>query len=328
MNHRYPFPVEGYPVEGYGGTWAAEPEKTIPWTYDGYDTPNNIDYSTPAQNEPGPWAINSDMAMVDLSHPWGNDQPTWPAGAQPYMNPVQYMSKFNRRTQLAYGMPEHVSTHYDAPSHVCQESPFVHEVPLEKFMAPAVIWSVPCTPMQTITPEMLEEANKRCPMKPGDYTIIVTGWHRLYSDSDRYFLWSPGLSEAAGEWLVAHGSAGFGIDCQALDHPLASYMAENGPGPLVPRVIEAYKIFYPGHDPKVDHPNWEPVHEVFLKRNIPAWENIGGDVDKILDKRCVISAFPTRWYMGDGSKVRVVAFIDKKEINPDVPDRTYNYGTY
>lgn len=328
MQHRYPFPVEGYPVEGYGNTWAVEPEKTIPWTYDGYDTPNNIDYSTPEDNLPGAWSIASDMEMIDLSHPWGNDQPTWPAGEQPWTTPVQYMSKFNRRTQMMHNFCQHVSTHYDAPSHVCQESPFVHEVPIEKFIAPAVVWSVPCTPMQTITVEMLQEADKRQPIQKGDYALIVTGWHRLYSDSDRYFLWSPGLNEAAAEWLVSKGAAGFAIDCQALDHPLASYMAENGPGPLVPRVIEAYKVFYPGHDPKKDHPNWEPVHEVFLKRNIPAFENLGGDVDKILDKRCVVCAFPSRWYMGDGSIVRMIAFVDKKDVNHNVPDRTYNYGTY
>lgn len=326
--HRYPFPVEGYPAEGYAGTWATKPDHEIPTSNDTYDTPNNIDYSTPAKNLPGKWAINSDMVMVDLSHPWGNDQPTWPTGEQPWTTPVQYMSKFNRRTQLMHNFCQHVSTHYDAPSHVVQESPFVDEVPIEKFIAPAVIWSVPCTPMQTITPEMLEEADKRVPMKQGDFTMIITGWHRLYSDSDRYFLWSPGLSEAAGEWLVAHGSAGFGIDCQALDHPCASYMGPHGPGPLVPRVMDAYQMFFPGRDPKKDHPNWEPVHEVFLKRNIPAWENVGGDVDKVLDKRCAVCAFPSRWHMGDGSIVRMIAFIDKNQINKDVPTRTYKYGTY
>jgi hypothetical protein len=53
-----------------------------------------------------------------------------------------------------------------------------------------------------------------------------------------------------------------------------------------------------------------------------------GDVDKVLMKRCVICSFPSRWCMGDGSKVRMVAFIDKNEINKDVPDRVYKYGTY
>jgi bifunctional N-acetylglucosamine-1-phosphate-uridyltransferase/glucosamine-1-phosphate-acetyltransferase GlmU-like protein len=45
-----------------------------------------------------------------------------------------------------------------------------------------------------------------------------------------------------------------------------------------------------------------------------------------IGKRCKISGFPIRWYMGDGSIVRMVAFIDEKDLN-DVPTRVYKYGT-
>lgn len=300
----------------------------LPYDSKTYTTPDFGElYKTPEKNEPGEWSINSKMKMVDLSHPWGNDQPTWPAGEQPYVKPAQYMAKYNRRTQLAYGMPEHVSTQYDAPSHVCQESPFVHEVPLEKFIAPAVVWDIPCKPMEMISLERVKEAQEKLPMKPGDYCIIVTGWHRLYSDSDRYFLWSPGLSREAALYIRDElGASGFGIDTQALDHPLCTYMGNHGPGPLVPRVLEYAKQF--GVDVNDEaYSYWEPVHEVFLSKNLPGYEDVGGDVDKVLGKRCVICAFPSRWYMGDGSKVRMVAFIDEEEMN-DVPDRVYKYGTY
>ena len=64
-----------------------------------------------------------------------------------------------------------------------------------------------------------------------------------------------------------------------------------------------------------------------LHNNLPGYEDVGGDVDKVLGKRCVICAFPSRWYMGDGSKVRMVAVINKEDMN-DVPDRVYKYGTY
>jgi kynurenine formamidase len=295
-----------------------------------YTTPDmgNL-YETPAQNEMGEWAINSNMVMVDCSHPWGNDQPTWPAGEQPYMKPVQYMSKFNRRTQLAWGMPEHVSTQYDAPSHCCQESPFVHEVPLKKFIGPAVFLDIPCKPMELITVDRVKEAVAKLdePMQKGDQVFVITGWHRLYSDSDRYFIWSPGVSREAGLYIRDElGASAFGVDTQALDHPLCSYMAKHGPGPLVPRVYEYAEQFgIDVNDPQYSY--WEPCHEVFLSKNLPGYEDVGGDVDKVLNKRCVTCSFPSRWYMGDGSKVRIVAFIDKDKIN-DVPDRTYKYGTY
>lgn len=181
--------------------------------------------------------------------------------------------------------------------------------------------------MELISLERVKEAQAKLPMKPGDYCIIVTGWHRLYSDSDRYFLWSPGLSREAALYIRDElGASGFGIDTQALDHPLCSYMANHGPGPLAPRVLEYAEQFgIDINDEQFSY--WEPVHEVFLSKNLPGYEDVGGDVDKVLGKRCVICAFPSRWYMGDGSKVRMVAFIDKDDIN-DVPDRTYKYGTY
>lgn len=45
---------------------------------------------------------------------------------------------------------------------------------------------------------------------------------------------------------------------------------------------------------------------------------------KIVGKRFEISGFPIRWYMGDGSIVRLVATGDEDDMN-DVPDRIYPY---
>ena len=57
-------------------------------------------------------------------------------------------------------------------------------------------------------------------IRPGDIVIVNTGWHRYYGDNRRYFVESPGTYKEAGEWLRDRGVKGFGIDCQALDHPL------------------------------------------------------------------------------------------------------------
>lgn len=46
----------------------------LPYENNTYTTPDFGDlYKTPEKNEPGEWSINSNMQMVDLSHPWGND---------------------------------------------------------------------------------------------------------------------------------------------------------------------------------------------------------------------------------------------------------------
>jgi len=45
----------------------------------------------------------------------------------------------------------------------------------------------------------------------------------------------------------------------------------------------------------------------------------------VVGKRVTIMGLPLRWYMGDGSIVRMAALIDEKDINP-VPPRVYKYG--
>ena len=56
-----------------------------------------------------------------------------------------------------------------------------------------------------ITPEDLEEAlaREQLALQPGDAVLINTGWSRLVGkDNVRYGRTTPGLSVAAGEWLV------------------------------------------------------------------------------------------------------------------------------
>ena len=100
----------------------------------------------------------------------------------------------------------------------------------------------------------------------------------------------------------------------------------HGPGPLRPDLFDEYREFSGGHEVIDDFPEWEPCHNLIMRAGILGWENVGGDIAKVVGKRCRISGFPIRWYMGDGSIVRMVAFIDEDELNP-VPDRVYKYGT-
>lgn len=265
------------------------------------------------------------MKLVDLSHPFGEQGPIWPAGEDWHTKKVQYFSKHNRLTQLFYGFHMHTSTHADSPSHVVQGGAYTHELPLENFYGDAVVLSIPKGKWGVITPEDLE--NARPEIKKGDIVIINSGSHKYWGDTDNYFMYGPGLNKEAAYWLVKKGIKALGLDMQALDHPCATYMADHGVGPFVPRLIEEYKALT-GKTPKEDFPDWEPVHTILLENNIMGFENVGGDIEMVTGKRCTISAFPLRWYKGDGSIVRMVAFIDEDEINKNVKLREYKYGVY
>lgn len=54
------------------------------------------------------------------------------------------------------------------------------------------------------------------------------------------------------------------------------------------------------------------MHYTLLRnKNILHVENIGGDIDKVLNRRAKIGAFPWRFRDGEASLCRVVVFLDE-----------------
>jgi kynurenine formamidase len=52
------------------------------------------------------------------------------------------------------------------------------------------------------------------------------------------------------------------------------------------------------------------MHRIPFAARIPHVENIGGDIDQVLNRRCRIGAFPWKFKGGEASICRVVAFLD------------------
>ncbi len=265
------------------------------------------------------------LKLVDLSHPFGQGNPLWPSNGDFHIDRVQHMPMHYRLLQTFNDFHMHNSTHADSPSHVIPEGAYTHELPLENYYGDAVIVSIPKKKWELITVEDLENATPE--IREGDIVIINTGSHKYWGENDNYFMYSPGLSIEGAKWLVNKKIKGLGVDMQALDHPCYTYMINHGPGPFVPRLIEEYTAEF-GHPPIEDFPEWEPVHDILLRNNVMGFENVGGDIEMVTGKRCTISAFPLRWYKGDGSIVRMVAFIDEDDVVPGIAPREYKWGVY
>ena len=127
------------------------------------------------------------------------------------------------------------------------------------------------------------------------------------------------------EYEVDKGVKAVGVDQQALDHPLNTAIGPHGVGPLLQDVNDEYERVH-GRKVIEDFPEWEPCHKILLCNGVMGFENVGGDIAKVVGKRVKIMGFPIRWYKGDGSIVRLVAEIDEDDMNK-VPDRIYKYGT-
>ncbi|MFZ1179180.1 MAG: cyclase family protein [Mycobacterium sp.] len=255
----------------------------------------------------------SKLEFYDLSHPWGHGVPAWPYFEDVKIERLHNMARSRVLTQKITTVM-HSGTHIDAPAHVVEGTPFLHEIPLSAFFGTGVVVSIPKKKWEVVTAEDLEKASNVGPqIRPGDIVIVNTGWHHTYADSAEYYAYSPGFYKDAGEWFAAKGVKAVGTDTQALDHPLATSIGPHGPaehtGGLLPWAVSEYEEAT-GHKVLDDFPEWEPCHRAILSKGIYGFENVGGDLDKVTGKRVTFAAFPWRWVGGDGCIVRLVAIVD------------------
>jgi kynurenine formamidase len=247
------------------------------------------------------------VQFFDLSNPWGHNAPLWPYFPDVKIERFHYHAKSGVLSQQITTFM-HCTTHTDAPAHVIEGTPYIDEVPLSSYFGTGVVVSIPKEKWEVITAEDLE--NARPQIHKGDIVIVNTGWHRYWGDSRKYFVESPGTYKEAGEWMRDRGVKGFGIDCQALDHPLGTAIGVQPNGPLIAGIAEEYAEYTGGRDITKDFPDWEPCHRALLGNGIVGFENVGGQIDAVTDKRCTFAAFPWRWEKGDGCIVRLVAIVD------------------
>jgi kynurenine formamidase len=249
------------------------------------------------------------LRFFDLSHPWGHGMPQWPSRANLNVRVLEFHAKDGLLVQQFEGIM-HRGTHMDAPIHVAENTPTLTGYPLWRFFGTGVAVSIPKGKWGVVTPKDLERAEPK--IQKNDIVMINTGSHKNYGDNPEYFAYSPGLYKEAAEWLVERGVKLVGIDVQALDHPLGTFLGPHGPGPAQPHLDVEYKA-ETGHHIIEDFPYWEPAHKIMMTNGIPGIENIGGDIDAITGRRCSFFAFPWRWPEGEGCALRVVAVLDPKQ---------------
>jgi len=260
-----------------------------------------------AFKKPGVRIFGKEFEVVDLTQPFSEKTPTWPYGAEnAQITRLRSHAKDRVLTQrICHSM--HMATHIDAPLHVEEGYPSIDEMPLERYIGEGVVVSTPKKEWELITPEDLEKAEP--PIEEGDIVIINSGWHRFFGDHVKYFCYAPGLYKEAAEWFVKKKVKGIGVDQPAMDHPLGTRLVHGYP-PLAPWLVSAYKK-KTGRAVYEDFPYWQPCHRILYTHGIFGIENIGGDIDKVNGRRCVIVAFPLKWVGGDASMVRVVALMEK-----------------
>jgi kynurenine formamidase len=250
------------------------------------------------------------LRPVDLSHAFSMHSPGWVIYPSPKISYFQRHATHGIVSQWLE-TPLHISTHIDGEMHGVSGGKDIASMPLDRLFREGVIvdlsdvvedWSL-------ITPDLVME---RMEVRKGDILILHTGWHRFYNglpdeDEVRYFCHHPGCAPEMADWVIEMELAWLGMDTGSADHPMNTSIQVRRPD-----VARAYQR-RTGRDPAVEFPQdrWFPMHHEPFRHGIVHAENVGGDIEQVLNRRCLIGAFPWKFVGGEASICRIVAFVDE-----------------
>lgn len=269
------------------------------------------------------------MEVVDLSHTWGLHTPGWVgyAGAKIYY--TQNLQT-NQIVSQAIETSLHTGTHLDGPMHGTDGVGDIASLPLSKLLHEGVVVDVSqaCKDWDIITPEHI---TSQVEVKRGDIIIIHTGFHQYYQgqpkqDLVRYFTMHPGGGVELARWMGEMEIAWWGIDAGSGDHPMNTTIRNMRPD--LRERFEAHvgmttSEFFGGSYDYVHHLSGRhvtsdifPMHHLAFQSGCIHAENIGGDIDAVLNQRCVIGAFPWKFVGGEACPCRIMAFfgVDANEV--------------
>ncbi len=252
------------------------------------------------------------MRCVDLTATMSIHSPGWVG----YPSPKLWYWQNHHTNGIVSQMietPLHIGTHMDSEMHGVSGGKDITGIPLDRLVHEGVIVDLEEEAgydFGVYTHEMIE---KKVEVKEGDVLIIHTGWHRHYAggseeDVIKYFLKHPGPNNAFAEWAVAKKLAWIGVDCGSADHSLNTSIRYKRPdmvvefekksGKKLNDVLPEETLFCMHHDP--------------FRNGIVHVENVGGDIEQVLNTRCILGAFPWKFTGAEAGICRVVAFFDCK----------------
>lgn len=263
------------------------------------------------------------MRIVDLTHPWGIHTPGWvgyPGGKLYYTQNFQTNQIVSQKIETSL----HSGTHLDGPMHGTDGGLDMASLPLEKLVHTGVIVDVSgvVSDWDLIEPEHI---TSKAEVRKGDIIIIHTGFHRYYQgrprqDLVRYFTMHPGGSVRLARWMAEMEIRWWGIDAGSGDHPMNTTIRNMRPD-LLARFEEhvgmPYGEYFGGDYQYTHHMSGRevtsdifPMHHLAFQDGCIHAENVGGDIEQVLNRRAVIGAFPWKIEGGEACPCRIMAFFD------------------
>jgi kynurenine formamidase len=262
------------------------------------------------------------MQMVDLTHPMSIHTPGWVGYAG---NKMYYAQTLQTQTIVAQrvDMALHTGTHLDGAMHATDGMGDMasYQLPFLVNRGAIVDISDMVDDWAVITPDML---TARVEIQKGDILIIHTGYHRYWEgqpqqDLVRYFTMHPGGKLELLQWMLDMEIKWFGVDAGSGDHPMWTSIRHMRPdltaqfeervGKRVDEVFPQYEYTHKLSGRSVSASLF-PFHSWAFQEGLIHAENVGGDIEKVLNTRAIIGAFPWKYEGLEASPCRIIAFYD------------------
>jgi arylformamidase len=264
--------------------------------------------------------LMDNIEVYDLTQRLSIHTPPWPS----YMPlGIQYFKRIAgaHMGQGANGQiittSNHVGTHMDGEIHFHASGRSIGDVPMKEWVGPGVVVDISdqVGDYDLYTPEMLM---KKAEIKKGDILIINTGynkyaWDQKQSDEVRYFVKHPGPGPGFHKWAVDMKIKWIGVDCGSADHPMNTIIRQWHPARFKEaeeKLIAKYKCkSWDAYFPQDEY--YQVMHIKLFPKKIVHAENLGGDINKLSNKRAWIGCFPLKGIELESAMCRIVAFLPK-----------------
>ena len=256
------------------------------------------------------------VKMYDLTQRLSVHTPPWPS----YIPlSVQYFKRIAgaHMGQGANGQvittSNHVGTHMDGEIHFHACGRSIGQVPMAEWIGAGAVVDISdeVGDYDLYSPEMLM---KKVEIKKHDILIINTGynryaWDQPKSDEVRYFVKHPGPGPRFHEWCLDMKFKWIGVDCGSADHPMNTIIRQWHPKSFLEAEAKLRKKTGKGWDENFPQDiYYQVMHLKLFPKKIVHAENLGGEINKLSNKRVYIGAFPLRGIELESAMCRIVAW--------------------
>ena len=243
--------------------------------------------------------------VVDLTHTFGKDTLYWPTATSGFeLKPVHKGPTPLGFYYAAYSFcaPEHGGTHLDAPAHFAEGVWSSGEIPVDRFIGPAVVIDVSdkakTDPDYTLSVEDVAAFEaKHGRIAPGATVLLRTGWGARWPDRLAYFgddtpgdaskLHFPSYGLAAATFLIRERRVGtLGVDTASIDAGTSRDF---------------------------------PVHRFAAANNVAGLENLA-NLGELPETGATVIALPMKIAGGSGAPARVIALVPRSPQSQEEPE--------